>query len=142
MQQSYGQNNNNIKTFKGDKFSIEYSSLWQMESENTVLNIFPKENFGAVTISSRSGINFPLEKTKDFILEMNEIKDNPEKVKMIMKNGIAEFYYEHTDKDLQWVTKVFRKGNDFYLLTVNCELNKWNENKKQFIAVMNSFRLY
>lgn len=130
-----------LLTYKGGKFTIEYPGLWQVLNENGILNFFPKENYGAVTISSYSNIDFPLDKTKEFILEMNNINDNPKNVKMTTKGSIVEFYYEHTDENLKWITKAFRKQNDFYLLTINCELNKWDKNKDSFIASMNSFKL-
>lgn len=131
---------NKLTIYQGDKFTIEYPSLWQTTNENGILNFFPKENYGAVTVSSHSNIDFPLDKTKEFILEMNEINDNPENVRMTMKGDVAEFYYEHSNKNLKWITKAIRKKNNFYLLTINCELDKWDKNKESFIAVMNSFR--
>ncbi len=139
-QQACGQKDK-LTTYNGRKFTIDYPSTWQTTNENGILNFFPKENYGAVTISHHSDINFPLDKTKEFILEMNNIKDNSENIKMAINGDVTEFYYEHIDKNLQWVTKAFRKKNDFYLLTINCELNKWAKNKESFITVLSSFRL-
>jgi hypothetical protein len=127
-------------TYKGDKFSLEYPAKWQTSNENEILNFFPVENDGALTLSYHSGIDFPLEKTKEFIFEMNEIKDKPSKVKMTKKGVITEFYYEYIDKDVKWVIKAFRKNTDFYLLTTNCDLNKWIANKDIFMTTINSFK--
>jgi hypothetical protein len=138
--QACGQQNN-MTIYKGDKYTLEYPVQWQTTNENGILNFFPTEDFGALTLSYYSDIDFPLEKTKEFILEMNEIKGNPENVKMIKKGDITEFSYEHIDKGLKWVTKAFRKKTDFYLLTINCELNKWDTNKVTFLKVINSFKL-
>ena len=139
-QQACGQQNKTT-IYKGDKFTLEYPAQWQTTNENGILNFFPKENYGALTLSYHSDIDFPLEKTKEFILDLNEIKDKPENVKMTKRGDITEFSYEHIDKDLKWVTKAFRKKTDFYLLTINCEINKWDTNKDTFLKAINSFKL-
>ena len=130
-----------ITTYKADKFTIEYPAIWETTNDNGTLNFFPKENYGAVTFSLHSGIDFPLEETKKFILEMYEKKDDPGKVKLIQKGDIAEFMYEFADKNVKWVTRAFRKKTDFYLLTINCDLDKWDANKDVFNKVINSFKL-
>lgn len=132
---------NKMTIYKGDRYTLEHPVKWQTTNENGTINFFPIENYGALTLSYHSGIDFPLEKTKEFILEMNEIKDKPGNVRMTKKGDITEFSYKHIDKDLKWVTKAFRKNTDFYLLTVNCELNKWDTNKGMFLRVLNSFKL-
>jgi hypothetical protein len=128
-------------TYKGDKFTLEYPAQWQTANENGTINFFPVENYGALTLSIHSGIDFSLDKTKMFILDMNEIKDKPSNVKMAIKGKVTEFYYEHIDKNVKWVTKAFRQNTDFYLLTINCDLNKWETNKDIFMKTINSFKL-
>lgn len=135
-----GQDNNSA-TYKGDKYTLDYPANWQTSNKDGILNFFPKENYGAITISYYTGINFPLEKTKAFILEMYEIKDKPTNVKMTTKGNVTEFYYEHIDKNVKWITKAFRRNTDFYLLTINCDLNKWEANKNTLINTMNSFKI-
>ena len=132
---------NKMRIYKGDKYTLEYPVQWQTTNENGILNFFPIENFGALTLSRHSDIDFPLEKTKQFILDLNEIKDKPENVKMLRKGDIYEFTYQHIDKDVKWVTKAFRNKTDFYLLTINCELSKWGTNKEMFFKVINSFKI-
>ena len=139
-QQVCGQQNKTT-IYKGDKFTLEYPAQWQTTNENGILNFFPTENYGGLTLSYRSGIDYPMEKTKEFILEMNEIKDKPENVKMTKKGDITEFSYEYIDINLKWVIKVFRKKTDFYLLTITCELQKWDKNKDTFLKLINSFKL-
>jgi hypothetical protein len=138
--QACGQQNKYM-TYEGDKFTLDYPAQWHASNENGILNFSPFENYGALTLSHYSNIDFPLDKTKEFILEMNEIKDKPSNVKMATKGNITEFYYEHIDKDTKWITKAFRKSTDFYLLTINCNLNKWEENKDIFMKIINSFKL-
>lgn len=132
---------NNTTTYKGDKFTLEYPVNWLTSNENGILNFFPKNNDAALTISYHAGINFPIEHTKAFILEMFEIKDKPTNVKMTTKGNVTEFYYEHIDKNVKWITKAFRRNEDLYLLTINCNLNKWEANKNTFINAMNSFKI-
>lgn len=135
---AYGQQ---FKSYKTDKFSIEYPISWQVTNEKGIINFFPKENYGALTFSFLPNIGFPLEKTRDFILEIHNSKDNPENVKMITKREITEFYYEHRDQNVKWATKAFRKNNEFFLLTINCEESKWEAEKHIFLKVMNSFKI-
>ncbi|MCP9745794.1 hypothetical protein EGI24_03745 [Lacihabitans sp. CS3-21] len=130
-----------LTMYKDDKFTLEYPSIWKMTNENGILNFMPNENYGAVTVSRESGIDFPLEKTREFVLEMNEIKDNPENVKMTNNDGIAKFYYEHFDNNLKWVTIAFRKNSDFYLITINCKTDMWEANKATFFQVTDSFHI-
>jgi len=130
-----------MRIYKGDKYTLEYPVEWQTTNENGILNFFPIENFGALTLSKHSDIDFPLENTKQVILDMYEIKDKPENVKMLRKGDIYEFTYQHVDKDVKWVTKAFRNKTDFYLLTVNCELSKWDTNKDMFFKVINTFKI-
>lgn len=127
--------------YKGEKFSLDYPASWQTTNDNGIINFFPIENYGAVTISSYQGINFPIEKTKEFILETNKVKDDPENVIMTKKQDLVEFYYENIDSNLKWVTKVIRKNTDFYLITINCELKKWESDKISFMKVLESFKL-
>jgi hypothetical protein len=139
-QQTYAQQSKTT-VYKGDKFTLEYPAEWHTQNENGILNFYPAEDYGALTFSQHSGIDFPLEKTREVILEMHEIKDSPETVKMIKNGETTEFYYEHTVKEVKWVTKVFRRGTDIYILTVNCEVGKWEAKKTAFLKAINSFRL-
>lgn len=130
-----------IEIYKGDKFTLEYPSVWTNTNENGILNFFPRGNYGAVTFSSHSNIDFPLEKTKDYILDMYERKDKTENIKMTINGDLTEFHYEFVDQNVKWVTRAFRKGTDFYLLTINCDLDKWDANRTVFLKVANSLKL-
>ena len=130
-----------IINYKGENFSLSYPASWQTTNDDGILNFFPIESYGAVTISSYKGITFPIEKTKELILETNKVKDNPEHVIMIKKQDVVEFYYENVDDTLKWVTRAIRKNTDFYLITINCELKRWESNKASFTKVLESFKL-
>jgi hypothetical protein len=129
------------KIYKGDGYTLEYPSHWRVTNENGIINFFPAEEYGALTFSRQSGVDIPLEKTKEFIIDISEVKDDPAKVKMTKKGDVTEFYYEHVYEGVKWLTKLIRKNKDFYLLTVNCELASWNLNKDVFISAMNSFKI-
>jgi hypothetical protein len=142
ISEAYAQNDK-INTFKADNFSINYPSNWITTNDNGIRNFFPKDEYGAVTISKYSDVDLTLEMTKQFILEMNEVKDNPDNVVATKKNNFLEFNYEHIDhiNKIKWITRAIRKGNDFYLLTINCELSKWPSSKLTFLNVLESFRV-
>jgi hypothetical protein len=139
-QQSHAQTEKN-KTYSNEHFSIDYPNFWEMTNEEGILNFFPKENYGAITVSSHSGIDYPIEKTRNFILDIYEIKDNPRNVKMTKKGNGTEFYYEHIDKNIKWITKAIRKNDTLYLLTINCDMPKWESEKHAFIKSLESFKI-
>jgi len=130
-----------MKTFKGDHCSLKYPAQWQTSSKDGSWNFFPPEGYGVLTVSYHSEIDFPLERTKKFILDMNEIKENPKNVKMTRKGDITEFYYEQVDKGIKWIIKAYRKKASLYLLTINCEAKKWNAGKNAFMSILTSFKM-
>ena len=133
--------NENVKTYRGNKFTIQYPDNWQISNEKGIVNFFPQDNYGAVTISVHSGINFSLAKTKSFIIEMNGSKENPNRVKMTKQASVTVFDYEYEAKGIKWVTRVFRKNNDLFLVTINCDDIYWDANKDAFLKVLHSFKL-
>lgn len=139
-QQLHAQNEK-LKTYQGNKYSIQYPEKWQMTNEKGIINFFPEENYGAVTISVHSGINFSLAKTKSFVIEMNDSKESPNNVKMTKQGSVTVFDYEYEAKGIKWVTRVFRKNNDLFLLTINCDDIYWDANKDAFLKVLHSFKL-
>lgn len=131
-----------MATFQHQLFSISLPKTWKVNEENNIFNFFPLEDFGAVTISIHTGINFPLDKTKEFVLGMNKIKDDPNRVKVTRKGRITEFLYEHIDGELNWVTKVIRTNDDIcYILTINCDSKKWDAEQETFRQVLESFEV-
>ena len=130
-----------LKTYTAERFSLQYPAIWIMAEENGIINFYPKEDYGAITVSFHSNIDFPLSRTKKIILEIMGITDDPANVKMTEKGDIIEFYYEHTIENVKWVTKAFRRNDEFYLLTINCELNMWQKEKMPFIKSLNSFKI-
>ena len=130
-----------LKTYRSERFSLQYPATWKTKDESGILNFYPEDDYGAITISYRSGIDFPLNKTRDLILEISEVNDNPANVKMTKKAAVTEFYYEHTSNNVKWITKAFRKKDDFYLVTVNCDLSRWDQEKLQFLKTLNSFKV-
>jgi hypothetical protein len=138
------QSKSTLKTYETSKYKINYRSDWLFSNDGEIVNIYPKNEYGAVTISFYSGITFPLEETKSFILEMNQIAgDSPDSVKMVAKGELVEFIHDYVDKGKQrvWFTKAIRKGSDFFLITVNCDEGLWEKQKAEYFTVVESFKI-
>ena len=121
--QGCSQQKSDLKSYETSNYKISYRSDWLVSNDRGIVNIYPKDEYGSVTISFHSGITFPLEETKSFILEMNEIVDSPDKVKMEKTGELVKFTHDFINKtsNHHWFTKAIRKGTDFFLITINCE---------------------
>ena len=130
-----------LTTYNHENFKITYPRKWMEAHENGIFSFYPKGNKVAVTISYRADIDFPLDKTKDFIIEMHELNQSPEEVAMKIDGEVAEFYFEHIDENVKWVTKILRKNDWFCLLTFNCNMDEWNPNANLYAAIIKSFKV-
>ena len=131
------------KKFESSKYLVSYPAGWVVTEEGKIVNIFPDSERGAVTISDYSGIDFPLEETKAFVLEMHELSGDPNSVTMKEANGAFEFTHEFTNrvKNERWYTRVVRKGKDFFLITINCPEDKWAKQRNILFSVVDSFKI-
>jgi len=131
------------KTYDNEHYSISYPEGWKLTNDSDIINIFPGNEIGAVTISEYHDLNLPKTETKKFIIDLYKSGDDESKVKSRgSKKGYTEYVYEYADEKnkLFWVTKVFQKGKDLYLVSVNCEQKYWNGNyNKLFSESLNSF---
>jgi hypothetical protein len=139
--QNNDRHSGDLRLYRGDKFSLKYPIDWQVTNEKGIINFFPNENYGAVTLSERSGITFPMAKTRECLLDMHQVKDHPENVKMTSNGNVFEFRYEHVEKEIRWITKIVRRNYDFYHFTINCKTDKWERSKTAFIDTLESFKL-
>jgi hypothetical protein len=136
---SYGQLE---KTYETSKYLINYPSTWLISThDSSIINLYPKEEYGAITFSYRSHLELPMAETQKFIIDMNETNDNPANVKVIQKDNLTEYYYECYHKNVKWLTKVIRKQNEFYILTSNCMESRWLKERDTFLKVFNSFKV-
>lgn len=141
--QSCSQEKTISKKYQTENYEFDYPATWLISNENNIVNVYSRENFGAVTFSNYSGIDFPLEETKNFILELNQLQDEPRNVKMDKKEDGAEFTHNYFDKvkKIYWFTKVIRKNTDFYLMTINCSEKYWESEKLKFFGIVDSFKI-
>lgn len=139
---AFGQNGKK-STFEGNFFSISYPADWTLEREGEIVNIFPANEIGAITISGYEGINFDEKQTKQMILDLYKSSDSTDKVQTKKKNGMTEYYYEYFDdtEKMNWVTKILKKGEELQLITINCEQKFWNGNyRMMFLDSFNSYK--
>jgi hypothetical protein len=132
-----------MKKFESSKYHVSYPANWLVSEKGKIVNIYPGSERGALTISDYSGIDFPLEKTRAFILEMHELSGDPNLVTMKENNGVFEFVHEFTNKNenARWYTRVIRKGSDFFLITINCPEGQWEKQKALLFSVADSFKI-
>jgi hypothetical protein len=133
------------KLYESQNYSITLPDGWKVTNDNDIINIFPDNHIGAITISEYHGLNLPKEETKKFILALYRSSDDEKNVKSRNgKKGYTEYFYEYVDEKekLIWRTRVFQKDKDLFLISVNCGQKYWNGNyMKLFNEAFDSFKI-
>lgn len=133
------------KIYDSPNYSITFPEGWKLTNDSDIINIFPGNEIGAITISEYHNLDLPRTETKKFILALYKSEDNESKIKSKNgKKGYIEYLYEYFDeKDkLFWITKVFQKDKDLFLISINCEQKYWNGNyMKLFNETFDSFKI-
>ncbi|MCQ4140067.1 hypothetical protein [Chryseobacterium sp. EO14] len=133
------------KVYENDNYSITLPEGWKVTNDSDIINIFPGNEIGAITISEYHDLNLPKTETKKFILALYKSSDDEKKIKSKSgKKGYTEYFYEYDDDNekLHWITKVFQKDKDLFLVTINCTQKYWNGNyMKLFNEAFDSFKI-
>lgn len=133
------------QVYENSNYSIIYPDGWKAMNEDDIVNIFPTNEIGAITISEYHDLNLPKAETKKFILSLYKSSDDENTIKSKNgKKGYTEYLYEYFDeKDkLFWITKVYQKDKDLYLISINCGQKYWNGNYMTlFNETFNSFKI-
>ncbi|WP_415326595.1 hypothetical protein [Chryseobacterium sp. MMS23-Vi53] len=133
------------KVYENPNYSITVPEVWKVTNDEEIINIFPSNQIGAITISEYHDLNLPKTETKKFILALYKSEDDEKKIKSKSgKKGYTEYFYEYFDEKekLFWITKVFQKDKDLFLVSINCEQKYWNGNyMKLFNETFDSFKI-
>lgn len=133
------------KTYDSPNYSISLPEGWKVTNDSEIINIFPDNEIGAITISEYHDLDLPETETKKFILALYKSDDDEKKIKSRNgKKGYTEYSYEYFDEKnkLFWITRVFQKDKNLYLISINCEQQYWNGNyMKLFNESFNSFKI-
>lgn len=133
------------EVYNSDNYSISHPTDWKVTNDSDIVNIFPPSQIGAITISEYHDLNLPKSETKKFILALYQSSDDEKKVTSKSgKKGYTEYFYEYLDEKqkLVWLTKVYQKDKDLYLISINCGQKYWNGNfMKLFNEAFNSFKI-
>lgn len=133
------------KVYESSNYSINVPEGWKSTNDNDIVNIFPTNEIGAITISEYHDLNLPKEETKKFILALYKSTDEESKIKTNKgKKGYTEYFYEYFDEHdkLFWITKVFQKDKNLFLVSINCGQKYWNGNYMTlFNEAFNSFKI-
>lgn len=133
------------KVYENPNYSINLPDGWKAMNEGDIVNIFPTNEIGAITISEYHDQNLPKAETKKFILALYKSSDDESKIKSKNgKKGYTEYFYEYFDEKgkIFWITKVFQKDKDLYLVSINCGQQYWNGNYMTlFNETFNSFKI-
>ncbi len=131
--------------YETENYSIETPDTWKITNDEGIVNIFPTNQIGAITISEYHHLDLPKSEVKNFILALYHSSDDEKKVKNTgSKKGFSEYQYEYFDEKekLFWFTKVYQKNTDLFLLTINCQQKHWNGNyMKLFKESFDSFKI-
>ncbi|MFN4365277.1 hypothetical protein [Chryseobacterium hispalense] len=133
------------EVYQSENYSIIHPQDWKVTNDSEIINIFPPNQIGAITISEYHDLTLPKTETKKFILALYQSSDDENKViSKSGKKGYTEYFYEYLDEKqkLIWLTKVFQKDKDLYLISINCGQKYWNGNyMKLFNEAFNSFKI-
>lgn len=131
--------------YEGENYSIEIPDTWKATNDEGIVNIFPINQIGAITISEYHNLELPKNEVKKFILALYNSADDDKNVKSSgSKRGFTEYHYEYFDEkeNIFWITKVYQKDKELYLLTINCQKKYWNGNyMKLFKEAFESFKI-
>lgn len=133
------------KVFESDNYSITLPEGWKVTNDSEIINIFPSNQIGAITISEYHDLDIPKAETKKFILAMYKSADDEKMVKSKSgKKGYTEYFYDYLDEKekLFWITKVFQKDKNIFIISINCQQKYCNGNyMKLFNEAFESFKI-
>ncbi len=133
------------KVFESENYAITMPDTWKATNDEGIVNIFPTNQIGAITISEYHDLALPKTETKKFILALHNSSDDEKNVRSgSSKKGYTEYFYEYFDEkeNLVWITRVFQKNKDLYIISINCQKKYWNGNyMKVFTETMDSFKI-
>lgn len=133
------------KVYDSPGYSIRVPEGWRSTNDNEIVNIFPGNEIGAITISEYHGLELPKTDMKKFILALYQSQEPENKIKESKgKKGYTEYFYEYFDEKEQlfWITRAFQKDKDLYLVSINCGQKFWNGNYMNlFNETFNSFKI-
>ena len=133
------------EVYDSENYSITVPDTWKVTNDAGIVNIFPTNQIGAITISEYDDLNLPKEEIKKFILALYKSSDEEKKIKTGKgKKGYTEYDYEFFDENekIFWITKVFQKDKKLYLITINCQQKYWNGNyMKLFNEAFETFKI-
>lgn len=136
---------NDTKVLESENYSITMPDIWRATNDEGIVNIFPSNQIGAITISEYHDLELPKTETKKFILALYNSADDEKKIKSgSSKKGFTEYFYEYFDEkeNLFWITKVLQKNKDLYIISINCQKKYWNGNyMKVFNETFDSFKI-
>ncbi|REC46465.1 hypothetical protein [Chryseobacterium pennipullorum] len=131
--------------YDSPNYSISIPDGWKSTNDSDIVNIFPTNEIGAITISEYHGLDLPKGEMKKFVLALYQSADPENKVKESKsKKGYTEYFYEYFDEKekLFWITRAYQKDKDLYLVSINCGQKFWNGNYMTlFHETFNSFKI-
>lgn len=133
------------KVYDTPSYSINVPEGWRSTNDSEIVNIFPANEIGAITISEYHDLNLPKSEMKKFILALYKSEEPESKIKENRgRKGYTEYFYEYFDEKekLHWITRAFQKDKDLYLISINCGQKFWNGNYMSlFNETFNSFKI-
>ncbi|MFN1217955.1 hypothetical protein ACKW6Q_13380 [Chryseobacterium kwangjuense] len=133
------------KVYDTPGYSINVPEGWRSTNDSEIVNIFPANEIGAITISEYHDLNLPKSEMKKFILALYKSEEPESKIKENRgRKGYTEYFYEYFDEKekLYWITRAFQKDKDLYLISINCGQKFWNGNYMSlFNETFNSFKI-
>lgn len=132
------------RTFETANFTIQYPDLWRTTNDDGIINIFPDNEIGSITISGYRDLNLNEEQTKMLLLKAIGSPENPEKIKVKKHRGSLtySYFYDDASQNAVWTAKAVVQGDLLYIVSIFCKKPYWNGNYKNlFLESYNSFKI-
>ena len=127
----------------GGIYELEYPRNWKLLREENILNICPRDEIGAVTISAYSFES----KTNEEIIKLlrDQFESTNRKINIDMKilGQQAAFQFKFFDNmtNRSWMVIAKRHNKDFVLATVNSTEEDMEHRRIEYIRILNRLTL-
>ncbi|GGH64926.1 hypothetical protein HNQ91_002191 [Filimonas zeae] len=110
--------------------------------ENSIVSIYPTENYGTLSIVRYENITVPENATPALLAEIQGLPPDAVNFLIMPKSTHTEYYQEYKRANAQWVVKAFRQQEELLVITIHCNIPQWGEQRNAFLKTMHSFTLH
>jgi hypothetical protein len=104
-----------------------------------MVHVGPTGNFGGLSITCYTPFEVSDNDIPVFLTGLYHRLREEVNMLITPKNDATEYYFEYAGGRTILAVKAIRTSDDLYVITVNCETDRWVESRPVFLKVINSF---